>query len=211
MAFKTFAPGVLTSSDVNTFLMRQAVITCTSSTRPSSPSEGMFIYETDTDNLAKYNGSSWVYQGKYDYSFTPTLSGSGWTFKGYTAYSKVAQIGDMCHYIGYILWDGTGSQTAGSGSILVDLPIESATGPTAYTRLAQRGVFAMSDDSANAQYIGFARTNSTTELFLGAGDINSAHDPSLADTGLNSTSLGSGIACPTDANDRWYWSLWYEV
>jgi hypothetical protein len=29
MAFKTFAPGVLTSSDVNTFLMRQAVITCT--------------------------------------------------------------------------------------------------------------------------------------------------------------------------------------
>jgi hypothetical protein len=26
MAFKTFAPGVLTSSDVNTFLMRQAVM-----------------------------------------------------------------------------------------------------------------------------------------------------------------------------------------
>ena len=32
----------------------------TSSTRPGSPTEGMFIYETDTQKTLIYNGSSWV-------------------------------------------------------------------------------------------------------------------------------------------------------
>lgn len=33
---------------------------CTSTTRPSNPYEGQFIYETNTDALLVYNGSSWV-------------------------------------------------------------------------------------------------------------------------------------------------------
>lgn len=33
---------------------------CTSTTRPSSPYEGMLIYETDTDRLFFWDGSSWV-------------------------------------------------------------------------------------------------------------------------------------------------------
>lgn len=37
------------------------VIECTSSTRPSSPHEGMLVYETNTDRYASYNGTSWVY------------------------------------------------------------------------------------------------------------------------------------------------------
>jgi hypothetical protein len=34
---------------------------CTSSTRPTAPYEGQLIYETDTDRVASWNGSSWVY------------------------------------------------------------------------------------------------------------------------------------------------------
>ena len=34
---------------------------CTSSSRPASPFEGQLIYETDTDLLAIWNGSSWRY------------------------------------------------------------------------------------------------------------------------------------------------------
>jgi len=34
---------------------------CTSTTRPSLPYEGQLIYETDTDRVASYNGSAWVY------------------------------------------------------------------------------------------------------------------------------------------------------
>lgn len=60
MPFKTFNDGdVLTASDVNTYLMKQAVIGCTSGTRPASPVEGMMIYETDTDLIRAYTGSGW--------------------------------------------------------------------------------------------------------------------------------------------------------
>jgi hypothetical protein len=34
---------------------------CTSSTRPTVPYEGQLIYETDTDRVASWNGSAWVY------------------------------------------------------------------------------------------------------------------------------------------------------
>jgi hypothetical protein len=76
MAFKVFTPGVLTSSDVNTFLMRQAVIVCTSTTRPASPNEGMTIYETDTDLTLQYTGTAWrrVLNITAWQPFTPTLN-----------------------------------------------------------------------------------------------------------------------------------------
>jgi hypothetical protein len=35
---------------------------CTSTTRPSAPYEGQMIYETDTDRILVYNGSSWILQ-----------------------------------------------------------------------------------------------------------------------------------------------------
>ena len=35
---------------------------CTSSTRPASPYDGQVIYETDTDKVAVYDSSSWVYK-----------------------------------------------------------------------------------------------------------------------------------------------------
>lgn len=41
----------------------QTVITCTSGTRPSTPLEGMHIFETNTDLLARYDGTSWIYYG----------------------------------------------------------------------------------------------------------------------------------------------------
>jgi hypothetical protein len=34
---------------------------CTSTTRPAAPYEGQMIFETDTNRLVLYNGSSWVY------------------------------------------------------------------------------------------------------------------------------------------------------
>jgi hypothetical protein len=63
VSFKTFTAGaVLTASDVNTYLAKQAVVVCTSGGRPSSPPEGMVIYETDTDKLLTYTTSTtgWV-------------------------------------------------------------------------------------------------------------------------------------------------------
>ena len=62
--FKTFASGdVLTAADVNTYIMQQQIMVFASSTARnsaiSSPSEGMFAYLKDTDELVYYDGSSW--------------------------------------------------------------------------------------------------------------------------------------------------------
>ena len=63
MAFKAFVPGAtLTAAEVNTYLAKQSVIVCTSTTRPSSPPEGMTIYETDTDKLLTYTTATTGWQ-----------------------------------------------------------------------------------------------------------------------------------------------------
>lgn len=60
MPYKVFATEeVLASADVQNYLMKQVVITCTSGTRPASPNEGMTIYETDTDKYMGHDGSAW--------------------------------------------------------------------------------------------------------------------------------------------------------
>lgn len=66
MAYKQWGAGdILTAADVNTYLMNQSVIVCTSGTRPGSPVEGMVIAETDTDRVYIYSGSAWVIIGHY--------------------------------------------------------------------------------------------------------------------------------------------------
>ena len=74
MAFQTFVPGVLTASEMNTYLMQQVVITCTSSTRPASPVEGMTIYETDTNITLQYSGTAWLVFHEPWTSYTPVLA-----------------------------------------------------------------------------------------------------------------------------------------
>lgn len=67
MAYKLWTTNeVLTSADVNAYLMRQAVVKCTSGTRPASPDDGMVIWETDTDQLKVWNGSAWRRTGAFD-------------------------------------------------------------------------------------------------------------------------------------------------
>lgn len=46
----------------------------TSSTRPSAPYEGQLIFETDTDRLAAYDGSTWVTQSGMQLITTASLS-----------------------------------------------------------------------------------------------------------------------------------------
>lgn len=61
MPIRTFATEVLTSSNVNTYLMNQASIICTSGTRPGSPVSGMHIWQTDTLTEYVWDGSAWQF------------------------------------------------------------------------------------------------------------------------------------------------------
>jgi hypothetical protein len=57
---KTWAAGdVLTATDLMEYLMDQAVVVCTSGTRPSSPDEGQAIYETDTNAFRIQVDGAW--------------------------------------------------------------------------------------------------------------------------------------------------------
>ena len=48
---------------------------CTSTNRPANPYDGMMIYETDTDKVAVYDSSAWVYKTGTTAPATPTAPG----------------------------------------------------------------------------------------------------------------------------------------
>jgi hypothetical protein len=65
---KTFSAGdVLTASDVNGYLMEQAVMvfggTAARSSAIPTPSAGMVTYVTALNQLQYYNGSAWIAVG----------------------------------------------------------------------------------------------------------------------------------------------------
>lgn len=64
MGYKTWVDGdVLTAADLMAYLMKQAVIVCTSGTRPTGQ-EGMRIHETDTGLRYWHDGSAWYLEGE---------------------------------------------------------------------------------------------------------------------------------------------------
>jgi hypothetical protein len=95
VAFKTFTAGaVLTASDVNTYLAKQAVVVCTSTTRPSSPPEGMVIYETDTDKLLTYTTATTGWVPPWNQPWGVVVASSGGTSGyGYVKLTSSAQTG----------------------------------------------------------------------------------------------------------------------
>lgn len=128
MVYKLWAfEELLTSSDLNSYLMKQAVIGCTSGTRPSSPTTGMTIYETDTGEIRVYSGSAWVSAGSNKVnSYTPVLTaattnptlGTGSVALGWWTRSQA----NLIDYSWYIQFGTTGA-AAGSGQYLISLPV----------------------------------------------------------------------------------------
>jgi hypothetical protein len=77
LAYFTFADGAaLPAADLNTYLMKQAVIVCTAGTRPASPIEGMTIYETDTDKLLIYTTATTLWQQPWNMPWGLVLTNS---------------------------------------------------------------------------------------------------------------------------------------
>lgn len=108
MAYKDFTIGeILKSVDVDTFLMRQAVMVFDDSAARSSAigsvvTEGMVTYLKDTDRLEQYNGTAWVAAGVD--SFTTSGSAGAILYSNGTAgvlWSAQGQAGQA------IISDGT--------------------------------------------------------------------------------------------------------
>jgi len=160
VGFKTFTSAVLTSSDVNTYLMQQAVITCTSSTRPSSPVEGMHIYETDTDEMYVYSGSAWVQIGSlvaWD-TYTPTISGTGWAIGNGTSLGRWTRFGRTV--IGSIVVTWGSTSTFGTGDLVASLPV------AAQTSSVRALGFAQDADGSNYHLVGNLSSSSLTFMVM---------------------------------------------
>lgn len=71
ISLATVAVGTAVSSITNANItdlrtrnwLHTGVIVCTSTTRPAVPTEGMMIYETNTDKVLVYNGTIWIPPG----------------------------------------------------------------------------------------------------------------------------------------------------
>jgi hypothetical protein len=121
--FKTFTSAVLTSSDVNSFLMRQSVVQCTSATRPATVHDGMLIYETDTERFMFYEQSDWrILAMRAWASRTPTVSNFGIPGVNQQWWRAVGKSVLVCGEI------RVGASTSiGATPIRVDLPFTPAT------------------------------------------------------------------------------------
>lgn len=95
--YRSFSDGaVLTATQVQTFLMDQAVMvfagTAARGSALPTPSEGMICYLQDTDAVQVYNGSSWSTLGQApavlsspSATGTYTASGTAWTYYTFNA------------------------------------------------------------------------------------------------------------------------------
>lgn len=86
--FKTFTAGsVLTASEVNSYLMKQAVIVCDATADyPASPVEGMTVYDKGADALKVYTTATTKFQPPWNLPWGIVTTTSGGT-SGY-AYSR---------------------------------------------------------------------------------------------------------------------------
>jgi len=112
ISLATVAVAALASSITNTNItdlrtrawLHQSTITCTSTSRPASPFEGMRIYETNTDQELVYTGSAWVVVSRLgawtDFSSSVVISQGATPTKTMT-YCRYQKIGRLCTYQGY--------------------------------------------------------------------------------------------------------------
>jgi hypothetical protein len=176
-------------------LLQQTIIPCTSGTRPSSPPDGMHVFETDTDILRAYSNGSWapvmqIGAGSHTPVLTATTTnpvlGSGSSVAG--RYLRFG--GYMCTYWGKIRF-GTSGVSAGSGSYLVSLPFPAAASAVDITT----GSAMLRDDNTGSITMG--------ACYLGSG----ASTLSLLTTSIVSNAQPWAWA----PNDYFYWNITYEI
>lgn len=143
-----------------------SIIVCTSTTRPSGGAlfEGLAIYETDTDSVYIYDGSSWI----------PWLITGAWT--SYTpALVQSSAVGKTVNYAKYVkrgrvvsvnvLLTCTGAGVA-ANNIVVSLPV---TPDASYAAGVPMGSFIVRDASTGFSYPGIAVCSASGTDVVGIG------------------------------------------
>lgn len=202
--FKTFTAATLTASDANSYLMPQMVIWCTSAARPSSPHEGMTIYEVDTKRLKVYSGSAWEsleHCGRWD-TWTPVLDATVTRPElgvGGGAAGRWDRAGRMVECDVLILFGSSGT-SAGSGDYSITPPI------AADTSISNKivGNFRINDSSTSKFMEGWVFQAAASDFRMGYVTTKS----SAGDTGANVGAAAPWAWSTSDALNLW---LSYEA
>ena len=145
--------------------MHQSTITCTSTTRPSAPFEGMRIYETDTDFEYIYSGTAWIQTAHLGAltGYTPTWVQSA-TINKTIAYAKSMKLGRWCQ--GSVLMTATSAGVA-NNAITVTTPYTAAGGSATVVGAGWFQNAALDGGRAVGYYGGILTLlNSTTFAFI---------------------------------------------
>lgn len=192
MPFKTFTSATLPASDVNTFLMDQVVIQCLSTLRPTAV-EGLVIYETDTDTLRVWEGSTWRAIWRLPGSYTPTLAGMAIGTGGSAANTADWSFSGGTLTVSGVITFGTSGTTFPGAVITASLP----AGFTATSAAARPLGMCTFDDSGTA-HLGTVRGNTTTTVRFVA--LNAAG------TYLTEVATSTTIPFTWGAGDQIRWS-----
>lgn len=175
--------GTIAASWANSIRDTTVQVT-TSSARPSSPSEGMTIYETDTDRFMAYDGSSWVRVGN-----STTAGRTGCTIRktGNTSVGNVASVN--------ITWTAEDADTDG----FITVPSATVTIPTGCD-----GIYAVSCsvlfDMATISSIGVAISATLSGTIRGYHGSVLAANNTITSSGTIRTS-GTSAIIPMTAGD----------
>lgn len=133
---------------------------CTSSTRPTG-TEGLEIYETDTDLVYVYSGSAWVLMGRLGLAatWTPTLTQSGSVTKA-TNIANYWQTGRRCVGELHLTAGGAGG---GATDIAIGMPVTMNYSGSPSIAIGSGFVF---DASTGTWYSGVLIVASTTTCLL---------------------------------------------
>jgi hypothetical protein len=180
-------------------LLQQSIIPCTSGTRPSSPPDGMMIWETDTERYMSWNATlaAWVYvaqmiPGTYTPTLTavttnPTLGSGGGQAARFTLFG-----GKWCTIRGSVVF-GTSGTNAGSGQYKIDLPFQAASSITGGVPFVGSGVVRCAGSVATVTW--FSSSGSTTMAALTTSGNN----------------VASGAPGAWTANDYLSFTMTYEI
>lgn len=180
MVFKVFTNGaIFTDTDANDYLMEQVIISCTSGTRPSSPNDGMTLWETDTERYTSWNATlaAWVVLGQMlAGTYTPTLTavttnptlGTGGSASGrYTMYGGKFV---TCH--GTIAF-GTSGANAGSGQYLIALPFAASSAITGGVPSVGSGLIRCAGSTAIVNFFASSGSSTMAAITVAGGNMAS--------------------------------------
>lgn len=168
---------------------------CDSSTRPSNPYEGQYIYETDTDRTLVWNGSAWIITNSPYTNLASSQAFTGFTKGNATIVSRYTKVNGFVHFWGRCTLGTTSSMT---GPLDINLPVSISASSTIVDPVGVCNAY-----NGSSIYIGHP-------INLFGGDVRCTW---LLTNGTYATQADTGSTVPFTwkATDYFMWNFFYEA